>query len=78
MATCRNDIKCVKVLLHHNCEMMLKGRLLGHRGFTVEFTYDPIDAALEDRWYDIVLLFLDAGYRDRDFYLKVSGRLSCL
>ncbi|XP_076454105.1 transient receptor potential cation channel subfamily A member 1-like [Babylonia areolata] len=61
IATSRKDEDCVKTLLAYNCCMTTKGRVFRKR-MDREFTFDPIEMALDDGSYRLVQVFLAAGY----------------
>ncbi|KAK7090327.1 ankyrin repeat and protein kinase domain-containing protein 1-like [Littorina saxatilis] len=74
IATSKKDMECVKVLLKHNCCMTTKGKVYRKR-LGMEYTFDPIEMALDDGSYHLVKLFLSAGYPATSFSSQLRERI---
>ena len=61
IATSKKDAECVKLLLKYNCCMTTKGKVFRKR-LNMEFTFDPIEMALDDGSFHLLQVFLAAGY----------------
>ena len=54
-------MECVKLLLEYNCCMTTKGKVFRKR-LNTEFTFDPIEMALDDGSFHLLQVFFGAGY----------------
>nr|KAG5701434.1 hypothetical protein BaRGS_032766 [Batillaria attramentaria] len=72
VSTSKKDVDAVKIFLTYNCDMTIKGRVRRRR---VDFIFDPMEMALEDKNYHLVQMFLAAGYPSNFVRQQLEERL---
>ncbi|KAK7489351.1 hypothetical protein BaRGS_00019459 [Batillaria attramentaria] len=72
VSTSKKDVDAVKIFLTYNCDMTIKGRVRRRR---VDFIFDPMEMALEDKNYHLVQMFLAAGYPSNFIRQQLEERL---